>query len=306
MVLFFTSCSMDKINETDGNKIDFAGSTSWMSKISDETLIRKMTIPGTHDTCAQHDFLGLSGTAAAQDLSLTELLNSGVRHIDIRLYWDGTECKIHHGITYQFMNFDDVLKICYDFLDANPSETIIFMIYKEWKCEPSDICQPILDRINATPERWITVTSAENLTLSECRGKLVLVKRFKGLDGIGIPSGSAIGQLHQVDDYKTNDLDQYWVELREHLDNMMNTTNPAFTTVWSSGYFEGQFGIPNIRMNSSVTNEKLENYFDGIYDGQDKKYSKNHFGIIGADHITKRLAYKIYRINLDEADDAAR
>ena len=306
VILIASSCSMNTINESDGNKIDFSGSNNWMSCIADDTLIREMSIPGTHDTCAQYDFLGLSGTAAAQDLSLSELLQAGVRHVDIRLYWDGTECKIHHGITYQHMNFDDVLTICYNFLDENPTETIIFMIYKEWKCEDSDICQPILDRINANPTRWITTTSAENLTVGECRNKLILVKRFKGLDGIGIPSGSAIGQLHQVDDYKTNDLDSYWEELKSHLDTMMNATNPAFTTVWSSGYFEGQFGIPNIRLNSSVTNVKLENYLDGSYDEQDKKYTKVHFGIIGCDHITKRLAYKIYRINLSEYDDKAR
>lgn len=106
-----------------------------------------------------------------------------------------------------------------------------------------------------------------------------------------------------MDDYKTKDLESYWDELKIHLDNMKNSTNPSFTVVWSSGYFEGQFGIPNIRLTSSVTNPKVENYLDGIYDGEDKKYTKCNLGIIGMDHITKRLAYKIYRINLTAEDD---
>lgn len=143
-----------------------------MNKVSDDTLIRKMSIPGTHDTCAQYDFLRLSSTAAAQDLSLNELLQAGVRHLDIRPYWDGKECKIHHGITYQYMNLDDVLDVCYRFIAENPSEAIIFMVYKEWKCSDSDICIPILDKINANSDKWVTVTSAENLTLGECRGKI--------------------------------------------------------------------------------------------------------------------------------------
>lgn len=287
-----TSCQMDW-SYIGGNEKDYEGSESWMSEVSDDTLIRKMTIPGTHDTCAQHDFIFLSSTAAAQDLNLVQLLNAGVRQIDIRMYNNGKDITIHHGITYQFKNYNEVLKTCYDFLEKNPTETILFFIMAEYKSEDSDILDGVMEGINKNPEKWIIEPSAENLTLGECRGKLVLVKRFTGLDGTGIPCGSGIGQLHQLNQYKTSDLKAYWESIQTDFATMETSENPAFTIVWTAGYFEGQFGIPNIRKTSSCVNPKVDDFFT------DKARTKKHYGIIGMDHITKRLAYKIYSVNLE-------
>lgn len=290
--LLFVSCRMDW-SFIDGNQKDYEGSNNWMSQVADETLIRKMTIPGTHDTCANYDFMSLSSTAAAQDLSLKQQLEAGVRQIDIRMYNNGKEILIHHGITYQHMNYNQVLSICYDFLEKNPSETILFFIMAEYKSSDADICDGVMAGINANPEKWLTVNSAENLTLGQCRGKLVLVKRFNGIDGVGIPGGSGIGQLHQLNSAKTSNLEAYWNNLLEDLNKMESSENPAFSIVWSAGYFEGQYGIPNIRMTSSCINPKMDEYLSG------KMHSHAHLGIIGMDHITKRLAYKIYSVNLD-------
>ena len=291
------SCSMD-FNLRDGNQTVYKGSEHWMQEIDDDILIRNMTIPGTHDTCAQHDFFALSSTAAAQDLSLNELLYAGVRQVDIRLYYNGSYCEIHHGITYQYMSFDDVLNICYAFLEANPTETIIFVIKSEWKCEDSDICPSVEEAVTADSDKWITTTDATSLTLGTCRGKCVLVKRFSGLNSYGIPRGSGTGQLHQVDDACTSDLTTYWTNLYNDLEDQLGNSTEPFTIVWSSAYFEGQFGIPNIRMVSSSVNPKLEAYLDGSNTtGSSLAYTQCHLGMIGVDHITRRLAYKIYRTN---------
>ena len=56
----------------------------WMGRISDETYLSQVSIPGVHDAGTGHGFKGWSvlvgdATARTQDLTLTELWSAGVR-----------------------------------------------------------------------------------------------------------------------------------------------------------------------------------------------------------------------------------
>ena len=57
--------------------------TEWMKELPDNTPLREMSIPGTHDSGALHSIGDVAGKC--QDLSIADQLAIGVRFFDIRL-----------------------------------------------------------------------------------------------------------------------------------------------------------------------------------------------------------------------------
>ena len=56
--------------------------SKWMSKLSDDTALRDVSMPGSHDTMALYSIGNLAGQC--QSLSLKDQLNLGVRFLDIQ------------------------------------------------------------------------------------------------------------------------------------------------------------------------------------------------------------------------------
>jgi len=121
-------CEYEHLNDNDVN---------WMSKLSDDTRINQINIPGTHDsgTCK----IPYESFASTQNFSIMGQLHLGIRFLDIRLQTnEAGEISISHAsygainpVTNKKYYLSDIVSECVAFLRENPSETIIMYLREE-------------------------------------------------------------------------------------------------------------------------------------------------------------------------------
>ena len=179
-----------------GDKTPVPGSADWMAQLPDERLLSEIVLPGTHDAGTQH--VQLAFFSKCQAMSIAEQLEAGFRYLDIRL---GVEEKDHvfqlmHGFTKcktgafssQPLWLSSVLADCYDFLDAHPTETVIFAVKQEHGEESVTEFENLLYANIQDYERcWLFSDTVP--TLGEARGKLVLLRRYEDAVGLGERAG---------------------------------------------------------------------------------------------------------------------
>lgn len=137
---------------------------SWMRYLPDDVPITQLNLPGTHDSATASINIAASPIASCQDWYIDEQLEEGIRVFDLRLRyeWDdyleymlmkevgnpyvkpqilhlshgGIDCYERVWLQPAFLlRMSDILKYCNNFLEKNPSETIVlFMKYE--KMEP--------------------------------------------------------------------------------------------------------------------------------------------------------------------------
>jgi len=183
---------------------------NWMSGIKDETLMRNLSIPGTHDSATKGVRDITAHWARTQSLTISEQLELGVRYLDIRVNENG---NIFHGsgiyACYTGMSFADVVSYCIFFLAANPSETILMSIQDETTNntggQKASAVSHIKSKMDSTSSWWIytntpsgdySSTDGENfktMTLGAARGKIIAVSSCTGLGrGIGFNDHNAV------------------------------------------------------------------------------------------------------------------
>ena len=172
------------------SKAPAAAAGDWMAALADDAVISEITIPGTHDSASLWPQLGF--ITKCQALSITQQLNIGARYLDIRLGAEGDRLKLFHGFTKcrvsplpwsEQMDLADVLDACYAFLDAHPGETILFAVKQEHGDETAAEFDALVQNyVNQDADRWLLPDALP--TLSEARGKLVLLRRY---EGTGLP-----------------------------------------------------------------------------------------------------------------------
>lgn len=152
---------------------------SWMKNVDGSNYISEITIPGTHDTAAE--FMIVGAFAGCQSLSIPEQLNIGVRFLDIRLKMTDDGFNLVHGLMpcmnpekrYSVLTADIVIKNCLDFLKANPTETILFMIKEDSGNAEDKFFDLFYEKY--IDENWFCENRVP--TLDEARGKIVLLRR---------------------------------------------------------------------------------------------------------------------------------
>ncbi|MEU9855837.1 phosphatidylinositol-specific phospholipase C [Streptomyces sp. NPDC047974] len=154
---------------------------AWMGAHGDGTELRRLTLPGTHDSGARFG----GPWSECQNTTIAQQLDSGVRFLDVRCRVTGGSFAIHHGASYQNMMFGDVLVACRDFLAAHPSETVLMRVKQEYS-EESDatfraVFDDYLDRRGWRPLFRIGDTLP---LLGEARGRVVLLADNAGLPGL--------------------------------------------------------------------------------------------------------------------------
>jgi hypothetical protein len=148
-----------------------------MKNIPDETKLSKMTIPGTHDSCS---LFGIC-CARTQTWSLVEQMRAGLRYFDIRLRRINDTLRAYHGFVDQKETFDHILVYAFDFLEKNPSETIIMEIISEYDPENSKKSfKDLYEEYTQSYQDKIVSYQNKDITLGEIRGKLFVVKVFEG------------------------------------------------------------------------------------------------------------------------------
>ena len=149
----------------------------WMKDIPDGTKLSEMTIPGTHDS------LSLFGICCArtQTWTLIEQMKAGLRYFDIRLRRINNSLRAYHGFVDQKEHFDSILVYAFDFLEKNPSETIMFELISEY--DPKDCPKSFADLYEEYTQGYkdkIVAYQNKDITMGEIRGKLFVVKVFEG------------------------------------------------------------------------------------------------------------------------------
>ena len=174
--LGFTGLLKQRSNNTDYS--------AWMKGLDDNTSLRNINMPGSHDTMALYSIGDLAGQC--QSLSLEDQLYLGVRFLDIRLKEDKNQLKAVHGFIDQRASFEYITNTVEKFVKDNPSEMIIMSIKEEADSSNSDISFDESLKGYLTKDIYYLNNELPN-TLGEVRGKVILLSRYDK-SSIGIPA----------------------------------------------------------------------------------------------------------------------
>lgn len=165
----------------------------WMAGIDDSRYLSELSIPGTHD-CGADLHTSEQGAESyctiAQDFRLSNQLLLGVRWCDIRLNDDEGTMTVFHGPYYLHKNFTDMITQAIDFLNAHPTEVVVFVIKQEHSNRGDDAfangiwCGYLYPYLN---HFWLENHIPQ---LGEVRGKIVIMRQFEGTHGY--PMGSPL------------------------------------------------------------------------------------------------------------------
>jgi chitinase len=152
---------------------------NWMRALPGHLKLSRLTIPGTHESCARGIGWPAGVFVNCQDLSLADQLNAGIRYLDIRCRHISDIFAIHHEAFYLGLNFGNgVRDVCVNFLQANPSECILMEIKREYNDAGNNLTfQQVFDNYVKGYENFFYL-SDHIPTLDEARGKIVVICRF--------------------------------------------------------------------------------------------------------------------------------
>ena len=244
-------------------------SVVWMKGQPDDKTLGELSILGTHNTCAL--FGGIYGKC--QNVSLEQQLKWGVRFLDIRCQWKDSDLNIVHGITDQKMKFSEVVKICQDFLQEHPSETIMMSVMEQSSStrEKGDFGKAFQKILKKSGDNWYQQKGIPKL--GDVRGKVVIVSRNREVRGI--PWGS-----FQVQDAfrisKNNTIDGKWQKITEHFENIEKMEKPNINFISCTGILSPP------KSAADRLNPKLIAYM--------KKQRKKKPGIVLVDFVSEELA----------------
>ena len=187
-------------------KAQNADTKRWMSALPESVLMYELSIPATHDSGAMFGGFSLK----TQDATIKAQLEKGVRGFDIRLK-PRPEGKlgVYHDVKYQKITWeDDVLPAMIHFLKENPSETLWVSLKKEGG-NTEQYCKLISASLQDKElEAYIVKNVSANLTLGDCRGKILFVhrdsylKEFPGMQCFGWPDNATGAMTFKTQDNK--------------------------------------------------------------------------------------------------------
>ncbi|MCJ1419045.1 hypothetical protein MMC32_005396 [Xylographa parallela] len=159
---------------------------AWMRELKDETPLSALSIPGTHNSPACFRALP---SVRCQAVSPKAQLENGVRFFDIRVQPESPQDPSQDGLLLVHSVFPisltgskyfrDLVNQIYDFLDKNPSETVVMSLKREGTGSSTDaqLSRILKNHYAADINRWYTAPHIP--TLGEARRKIVLVRRFR-------------------------------------------------------------------------------------------------------------------------------
>ena len=158
----------------------------WMKVLKDETPLTSLSIPGTHNSPTHHHALP---SVRCQAVTVKEQLKNGIRFFDVRVQPESpTDLSkpslylVHSVFPICLLGpryLKPFLEEIEQFLDENPSETVILSLKKEGIGSASDehlslvVKQHYVDK----SDKWFTEPRVP--LLHEVRKKIILMRRFR-------------------------------------------------------------------------------------------------------------------------------
>lgn len=158
---------------------------SWMSKLKNEIPLSALSIPGTHNSPTHHKALP---SVRCQAVGVKEQLQNGVRFLDIRVQPESPEdlskdglILVHSAFPISLTGnkyFRDLVDTVLEFLEANPTETVIMSLKREGvgKATDQQLSKILKDHYAGDNAKWFTENRIP--TLGEARKRIVLIRRF--------------------------------------------------------------------------------------------------------------------------------
>lgn len=157
---------------------------AWMRELPDETPLGALSIPGTHDSPTCHQ---APPSVRCQAVSPLEQLRNGVRFFDLRVQVptpfnpESDKLLLVHAVFPISLTgpkyFRDLYNDMLQFLQENPSETIIASLKREGTGDGTDQqLSQILKRHYTNPRQWFTEPRVPKL--GEVRGRITMLRRF--------------------------------------------------------------------------------------------------------------------------------
>ena len=265
---------------------------AWMEKVDDNTLIRSMSIPGTHDSGATHSIADVSGKC--QELSINSQLKIGVRFFDLRVQLYDDNLEIAHGPVRQKLNFDEVMSTLSKYIKENPSEFLLISLKEE--NSPYNSTKDFIEELMKVINEHNDIICFDNTlpsTLKEARGKIYILSRCNL--GVGIEAyygwrdstSFELGELFVQDNYCISDINIKKEDILNAID-YQNENEDKLVLNFTSCYYD--FGFPptyagtiakeiNTWLLNSLNDEELS------------------LGIMIMDFVTTDLADKVIRRN---------
>lgn len=255
---------------------------SWMKDIEDDLLLSDIFIPGTHDSGTH--FSRLPYFTKCQWNSIYSQLEEGYRYLDIRVGQKDDELILTHAdmpcletgsVFSKPLTMEETIESCIQFLNENPSETIVFVVKRDANNIDIKTLQLKLDElIQKNEKNWLLTD--EMPTLEESRGKIVLFRRYSDEANLNKRSGIDIywddqdradtkngyiieNEEMTVQDFYSLSVENKWTAFETALHTMpAHQLNINFLSTKGTGVYGHPFSQAK-KLNQKYLNTTLEN-----------------------------------------------
>ena len=271
----------------------YAGN-NWITPLDGDIYVSQMSIPGSHDAATGEEMATIVGDifASTQEQTLQTQWDLGVRAFDLRpaiydaIIGSTNELWLYHGMTRVSVSWATAMNTLQANLTKNPGEFAIVLFRHEDEgtlgknTNSDDFNTYMTNYINANSS-WI-VDWKPDLTIDECRGKIILISRFSsGSWSYGCFTGwshdaagttttlrnansSKSARMYVQDYYNPSDHDTKWTSIQKYLDiSKTFHTDAAKVNHWMINHCSGYVGTSTsstYRSNAAAQNPKLIEY----------------------------------------------
>ena len=258
----------------------------WMKSLDDNTSLREVNMPGSHDTMALYSIADLAGQC--QSLSLKEQLNLGVRFLDIRLKEDHNKLKAVHGFIDQKATFASITKTIESFLKDHSNEFIIMSIKEEADASNSNVSFEESLKGYLENDIYLKDTTLPN-KVGDVRGKVLLLSRYAD-STIGIPSYNGWADsasftlpndIYVQDTYQITSAEQKQEEIVKCFNETGHALKINFLSAYRTNSFPPSYAVSAAKDINPWINKEISKYDDRgivLYDFVTEENMNSFFG----------------------------
>lgn len=265
---------------------------NWITPLDGNIYVSQMSIPGSHDAATGEDMATFIGDifAQTQEQTLQTQWNLGVRAFDLRpaIFITGLFTKelwLYHGACRVSISWATAMNTIKANLTDHPGEFAIVLFRHE--DEGTIGKDNNTTNFNTYMKNWVNANKSwivdwrPDITIDECRGKLILISRFEGSwdygcftgwshDATGTTttvknaSGSEEGTMYVQDYYNPSNHDTKFESIKKYLEIAQTFhTNDALKNHWMLNHVSGYVGSSTTntyRANAAAQNPKVIEY----------------------------------------------
>ena len=274
--------------------------SQWQNAIEDETPIKRIAIPGSHDAGS----VGMVPIACTQRDAIADQLRGGVRYFDTRVTLSGDKLKIFHG-PIKGVDFEPIATALATFMREHPSEFVIVDFQKL----STDAIDPLLRLLDTSGLRDLAVVNATDaapltfvdaLTLGDVRGKILFTWGEADDRPAPIPdgaqdwlfprnndecslSGSVLDSLYQGDLHRKSSEEFIRSAMPEYHEHYVNKDNGLWVLQCQ------RTGGADLYLSEKSHNDNMNAYLLDLYDSPELE----RVNIVMRDYVTDHDLQKV-------------